>query len=300
MWDVPGDFPWKNRVYEMANFWPSTFLGNFIVVRLASPPMTEPFGPIEFISHDISAEADPAAMLSSVRRAALQEALFAPGYNGIQPVVGHPIALMDLFGVDGSGKIGKVVTQQLPVRVLVLPFSGVSDEVERLEFPESLEKLVMYNTTFDVRLIEKFAKCPKLREVVFWGCSMVDYNLARLSASYLTSAEASQGGKVRLAKVSLINCSEGLVDWAWLANRDSLETIEIGPNPKPLSGAIARAGILRRPNGLGSMRQLVIYSSTTAELNDLKSMSRFIAISLSQKLNLTAPGSVRLVPLKAQ
>lgn len=300
-WNIPPEFPWKDRIHEMTKFWLCSFGGrSSIRVRVPSPPMTEPLGPIELISHPVSAESDPAAMLATVKSAALDPYRFEPGYGTIEHNNMYPIALLDLFAVDGSGLLAKVIKRDMPVRVLVLPFGGVADELDGLVLPESVEKLVIYNMNIDSRFIGKFANCPRLRDVVFWGCSMNDYNLPRLGSAHRTRAEASQGGRVKLTSATLINCSQGLFDWVCLSSGDSLETLEIGPNPKLLMTALARARVNAPAERRGAMQRFVIYASTASELTEPKSEVRHMAESLGRKLNLTAPGSIRIVPLKAQ
>ena len=203
---------------------------NFQFVRVG-----EKLGPpVGVFTHPLGSSRNPACLLASVNTVSTAKWGLTPEYNfGPGDATCPEIGVLDLFGASVDNALEKLVARCRGLRVLSLPFSGTEFKGRPLPLPDSLEKLVVYNSTLDAAFFASIGRLPKLKMLVLWGCSLQypspfspeprgTFKPQAIPKPDLVVAPAS------LQKLVILNCSVPIMQWVVKSKPHNLEEFIAG------------------------------------------------------------------------
>lgn len=199
-------------------------------------PVGEKLGPpIGIFTRPLGSHRNPACLLASVNTASTANWGLTPEYDfGPGDSSCPEISVLDLFGASVDNSLEKLIARCRGLRVLSLPFSGTEIKGRPLPLPDSLEKLVVYNSTLDATFFASIGRLPKLKMLVLWGCSLQypsafspaprgTFKPQAIPKPDLAVAPAS------LQKLVILNCSLPIMQWVLWSKPHNLVEFTAGP-----------------------------------------------------------------------
>lgn len=249
--------------YRAAQQWAAIVQGGKIGLFKSGSKLAPPFhvftGPPPLSS-------SPGHVFSWLNRSVMAPSV--PSREKIDAATISGVETVDLFGSQNFNfRIITVVARG--IRRLICPFGGVEFEDGNESLPETLEELVIYNSTIPERRVKEMAKLPCLRRLVLWGCNFDEF----------LTVQSLSGGFAKLEALSVFSCGPEVRKILREVELQSLRSLEYGMDPMDI---LRLSGHGRFPR----LDRLAVYIEcrSGAEDSNIARSRRLVALRLAREL----------------